>query len=110
MKPRHYFMLLALAAGDSHGLAIARDAERLSDGRIRLWPATLYGSLEELLELGWIEELLGARQRPAGESERKRFYRISRAGKAALLAETDRLAGLVKVARSRIKHGTGETA
>ena len=26
---------------------------------MRLWPATLYGSLEELLARGWIRELAG---------------------------------------------------
>jgi DNA-binding PadR family transcriptional regulator len=106
----HYFILLSLAGGDRHGLAIAREVERLSDGRVRLWPATLYGSLEELRERGWIEELDTPRRRPADESERKRFYRITRSGRAAVIAETERLATLVRVARSRIKPRTGETS
>jgi DNA-binding PadR family transcriptional regulator len=105
MKPRHYFILMSLAAGDGHGLKIAREVARLSESGVRLWPATLYGSLEEMAELGWIEELVGPRLRPADESEKKRFYRITRAGRQALAGETDRLAGLVKLARARIKAG-----
>ncbi len=100
MKPRHYHILLALADEDRHGLAVAREVERLSGGELHLWPATLYGSIDELVDRGWIEEL---DQPPAEESERKRFYRLTRAGQLALVAETDRLAGLVKVARARVR-------
>ncbi|MGH9383855.1 MAG: helix-turn-helix transcriptional regulator [Vicinamibacterales bacterium] len=103
MKTRHYFILLALAEGDRHGLAIARGVRELSEDRVRLWPATLYGSLEELVERGWIEELDGTPHRPADESEKKRFYRLSKPGQRAMAAETERLAGIVKVARSRLR-------
>ena len=68
---------------------------------------TLYGTLEDLVESGWIEELDDLRHRPADESEKKRFYRITRAGHRALAAETERLAALVKVAKSRLKPRTG---
>ena len=47
------------------------------------------------------------RHRPADESEKKRFYRITRAGHRALAVETRRLAALVKVAKSRLKPRTG---
>src|SRR5262245_30833702 len=105
-KSRHFLILLALLAGDAHGLEIAREVERLSEGRVRLWPATLYGSLEDLLEYGWIEE---AADPPGQESERKRFYRVTRSGQAVARSETRKLAELVKVARSRVRP-RGETA
>jgi PadR family transcriptional regulator, regulatory protein PadR len=107
MKTRVYLILLALADGDRHGLAIARAVQELSDGQTRLWPVSLYGTLDELEQSGLIEELADRRQRPADESEKKRFYRLTRAGQRALAAETDRLAGLVKVARSRLKPRPG---
>jgi DNA-binding PadR family transcriptional regulator len=106
MKAREYYLLLALAGGARHGLAMARDVERLSDGEVKLWPATLYGTLEELIERGWIVE---AARAPADESERKRFYRLTRAGRQTLGSETDRLASVVKVARTRLKRA-GETS
>ena len=107
MKSRVYLILLALAEGDLHGLGIARAVETLSDGDTRLWPATLYGTLDDLVTSGWIEELDDPRQRPADESDKKRFYRLTRAGQRALALETDRLGGLVKVARSRLKPRPG---
>jgi DNA-binding PadR family transcriptional regulator len=102
LKPPLYYILLSLAAGDGYGLTIARDVLELSGRQVRLWPATLYGALEDLVERGWIEELTGERERPAQQSERKRFYRITRAGRAVLGAETDRLADLVALARTRV--------
>ncbi len=98
MKPRWYHILLSLSAGDRHGLAIARDVRDSSRSRIRLWPATLYGSLEALASAGWIEEIEDASRRPDA-SERKRYYGITRAGRAAFDAETRRLADLVRLAR-----------
>ncbi len=110
MKNRVYLILLALADGDLHGLGIARAVEELSDGQTRLWPASLYGTLDELEHTGQIEELVDPRQRPADESDKKRFYRLTRAGHRALAAETDRLAALVKIARSRLKPRPGEAS
>lgn len=107
MKNRVYLILLALADSDLHGLGIARAVEELSDGHTRLWPASLYGTLDELTESGLIEELADARRRPADESEKKRFYRLTRAGRRELAAETDRLAALVKTAKSRLKPRAG---
>ncbi|HUG42282.1 MAG TPA: helix-turn-helix transcriptional regulator, partial [Longimicrobiales bacterium] len=103
---RHWFYILASLAGrDRHGSGIARDVLDLTDGGLRLWPATLYGSLEELRERGWIEELEGGGERPAGESERKRIYRVTGAGRRELEAEAHRLEREAAVARERL---TGE--
>jgi DNA-binding PadR family transcriptional regulator len=106
LKTTWFYILLALAGEDLHGLGIARDVLSLSDGSVRLWPATLYGAIEELADRGWIAELDEPR-RPADESERKRYYRLTRAGRAVLTAETDRMAVLVRVARGRVKPRTG---
>ena len=69
----------------------------------------LYGALEDLCDRGWIEELTDARRRP-DDSERKRYYRLTRAGRAVAAGETERLAVLVRVARARVKPRTGETS
>jgi DNA-binding PadR family transcriptional regulator len=109
VKLHWYYILLALGTGERHGLAIAREVLTLSEGGIKLWPAMLYGSLEDLVDRGWIEALDDPRKRPADESERKRFYRLTRTGRAIVTAETERLASLVHVARSRIKTRPGES-
>lgn len=108
MKNRVYLILVALADSDLHGLAIARAVQDLSDGQTRLWPASLYSTLDELEDTGLIEELVDPRHRPADESDKKRFYRLTRAGHRALAVETDRLAALVKIAKSRLKPRSGE--
>jgi len=107
LKPHWFYILLALADGDRHGLAIARDVQRLSDGRVRLWPATLYGSLEDLRDRGLIAEVAEPRDRPADDSERKRYYRLSRSGRGALATEGARMGRLARLARARAR--TGET-
>ena len=99
MKTHWYYILLALSAGHRHGLAIAREVEQSSGGRIRLWPATLYGSLAELIDAGWLEEIRDPGRRPDA-SERKRYYGITRAGRTAFEAETKHLADLVRAARA----------
>jgi DNA-binding PadR family transcriptional regulator len=109
LKVAWYYILLSLAAADRHGSAIAREVLTLSDGQMRLWPAMLYGALDDLRERGWIEEIVDGRRRP-DDSERKRYYRITRGGRGAVAAETDRLADLVRIARARVKPRTGETS
>lgn len=107
MKTTWYYILVALAADDRHGQSIAREVLDVSGGRVRLWPATLYGAIDELQAQGWIQELTDGPRRPADESERKRYYGLTRAGRAALGAETDRLAGVVRIARARAKPKPG---
>ena len=110
MKHRIYLILLALADADLHGLGIARAVQELSEGRTKLWPVSLYGALDELEEGGLIEELADPRHRPADESEKKRFYRLTRAGHRALADETERIGALVKIARSRLKPRSGHAS
>jgi DNA-binding PadR family transcriptional regulator len=101
MKPNWFYILLAVATGPKHGSAIQDDARTLSDGAVRLWPATLYGSLEELLRLGWIEEL-HEDERPTGNSGRERFYRMTSGGRQTLEAECSRLEAVARSARARL--------
>jgi DNA-binding PadR family transcriptional regulator len=109
LKPHWFYILLALSQGDRHGLAIAREVESVSDGRVRLWPATLYGSLDELRTRRWIEELNDPRDRPEAESERKRYYRLTRAGRQILTVEAEHLDRVARLARGRVRprHETG---
>jgi hypothetical protein len=45
VKTHWFYILLSVCAGPRYGTAIQEDARALSDGEVRLWPATLYGSL-----------------------------------------------------------------
>lgn len=95
-----YYVLLALKDGPRHGLGIAAEIERRTDGDVRLGPGTLYNAVKRMLEKRLIAE---ERTRPDPEEDdpRRRYYRITRAGEAALEAETAKLARLLKAAREK---------
>jgi DNA-binding PadR family transcriptional regulator len=103
-----HYILLALSARDLHGSGIARAVLEETDGDLRLWPATLYGTLELMVREGLIEEL-EEDERPK-ESEKRRYYRITRLGEKALARETERLARLVKAARQNLKRRGSEAS
>lgn len=93
-------ILLSLADGDLHGYAIMRQVEEATGGRLRLGPGTLYGSIQALLEGKLIEEVVRAEE--AGPStERRRFYRLTTAGRRLARSEAERLADVLRVARAR---------
>jgi len=106
LKPQWFHILLALSEGTRHGSGIVRSVLRETDGKLRLWPATLYGSLGELAGHGWIAEVSDPGERPRGESEKKRFYRITREGAQLLAAEAERLKALATRALTRLGAGT----
>jgi DNA-binding PadR family transcriptional regulator len=97
LKPSWFHVLLALADGPQHGYAIRGIVEERTEGRVKLWPATLYGSIRQLEEKGLIAE---TERGAADDDPRRRYYRLTPKGRAALSAETDRMAALVKAARS----------
>jgi DNA-binding PadR family transcriptional regulator len=101
MKPNWFFILLSLSSSPRYGTAIQDDVRALSEGAVRLWPATLYGSLEELVRRQWLEEVEGD-ERPEAIAGRERYYRITRSGRTALQEEVRRLEALARVARSRL--------
>lgn len=101
MKPHWFHILLALTDDDRHGADIAQRVRAASTGTIVLWPVTLYGSLSELEEQGWIASL-SDQAHPRGQSERRKYYRLTRTGRQALTAETKRLAALVSTAERRL--------
>ena len=78
-----FYILLSLDA-PLHGYGIMQNVERLSGGRVRLAAGTLYGALITLTERDWIEAV--------GEDEgRRKEYRITPEGRAAVRAELARL-------------------
>jgi DNA-binding PadR family transcriptional regulator len=91
-------ILLALVEHDRHGLGIASDIEMFTGGRMVLGPGTLYGGIKRLLESGLIDDTPSAEE---GADPRRRYYRITAAGRRALASETRDLAELIDVARVR---------
>jgi DNA-binding PadR family transcriptional regulator len=99
-----FYILLSLASSDRYGSDIQEDVHALSEGEVRLWPATLYGSLEELARKGWIREL-GPPEEPGDAAGRSRWYRITREGRAALVEDVERREAVALVARRRLGKG-----
>lgn len=96
LTPLSTAILFALADGASHGYAIIKEIEELTEGEMRPNTGSTYLALHRLLEDGFITESDG----PA-EDARRRYYSLSPAGRAAAKAEAKRLAHLVRAASAR---------
>lgn len=93
-------ILLSLVDEDLHGYAIMRQVEAQTDGRMRLGPGTLYSSIQTLLEARLIDEVSQHEDAKLGLA-RRRFYRLTAAGRKLVRSEAERLADLLRVARTK---------
>lgn len=95
LSPRTFAVLLALAGGEQHGYGIAKAAEDVSGGSVRLSPGTLYPIIRQMAIDGWIAEI----DDPGGDP-RRRTYRLTPRGRKIAQAEAARLEVLLKRARA----------
>ena len=95
LKTQWFQIMLSLAGGEQHGYGIMNEVLQRTAGKVRLWPATLYGSIKRLIEAELIEE---SDERPAPELDdaRRRYYRLTALGRRVLDAECERLQELVR--------------
>jgi len=93
-------ILLSLAGEDLHGYGIMRQVADQTDGRMRLGPGTLYSSIQTLLEEKFIEEVDQREDAKLG-TQRRRYYRLTSAGRKLARGEAERLADLLRVARTK---------
>lgn len=84
-----FYILLVLTA-PAHGYAIIQEIDKMSNGLVKVAAGTMYGAIENLLKLNWIEEI------PSRDS-RRRVYQITDIGKEILMLETERLRNLVQL-------------
>ena len=100
LKPSWFHVLLSLADQEQHGYGIMQEVLERTGGKVRLWPATLYGTLRRLMDEELIEE---SDERPAPELDdaRRRYYRLTRLGRRVLAAESERLEDLVRVIHAK---------
>jgi DNA-binding PadR family transcriptional regulator len=94
LSPAVFAILLALAEGDKHGYAIMKEAQAPEGGGVPMGPGTLYGTLDRLMRDGLVEET------GLTDDERRRYYRLTAKGRAAVSAEVARLDGALASARS----------
>ena len=93
-------ILTSLAAGPKHGHALAKDIEGFAG--VALGPGALYGAITRLEERGLIE--------PLGTDDRRRPYRITGAGSAALADVVNDMRRIADVGASRLGLIGGELA
>jgi DNA-binding PadR family transcriptional regulator len=96
LTPAVFFTLFALAGGDKHGYAIMQETRKLSDDSFRMGPATLYTTVQRLLDQDLIEEVSGAED----TDSRRRYYRLTSGGRALLESELTRVEALIRKAKA----------
>jgi DNA-binding PadR family transcriptional regulator len=94
LSPQQFHILLALTDQDRHGYGIILDVATRTDGGMRLGTGTLYTAIARLVRLGLVADT-------GREDERRRYYRLTPAGRKVLSAETTRLESLVRYARAK---------
>jgi DNA-binding PadR family transcriptional regulator len=97
LAPAVLHILIALGDGDRHGYAIMQEVAERTGGKVRMSPGTLYGSIRKMLDEGLIEELFHRGAKP--DDDRRRYYRVTKFGRAVAAAEAERLAALLHHAR-----------
>ena len=100
LSPATLHILLSLAGEDLHGYGIMQEIARHSGGTYKVGPGTLYDNLQKLIDRDWIKEL---GNRKSDDDPRRRYYRLTAAGRGVLAAETARLTGVVREARARLQ-------
>ena len=100
LSPATLHILLSLAAEDRHGYGIMQEVARQSEGQYKLGPGTLYDNLQKLMSQGLVEE---APHRGRDLDPRRRYYRLTSAGRGVLTAEIARLETVVREARLHLR-------
>jgi DNA-binding PadR family transcriptional regulator len=85
-------ILSSLASGPKHGYAMMEDILQFSGTRLE--PGTLYGAITRLEKRGWIE--------PLAAEERRRPYRMTVAGTAALREQLATMQQIVTTGLQRL--------
>ena len=96
LKPLSFEILLLLNAGQKHGYALIKELEQRQ--RRRLFPAQLYRTLQNMMELGLVRPATRGR---ADVADRRRTFRITAFGRRVAAAEAARLERLLVDARSQ---------
>src|SRR5215475_16144909 len=100
LKSNWFHILISLVVSEKHGYGIMQDVLERTDGKVRLWPATLYGSLKRLIQEGLIIES-GDRPAPEFDDARRRYYKLTPLGQRVLDLESQRLKDLVRTLHAK---------
>lgn len=104
LTPAVLHILLALSQTERHGYGIMKQVEADSHGKVTMGPGTLYGSIKRMIDAGLLRES-DKRVDPEMDDERRIYYELTSAGRAALKTELQRYRGVVAVAEGRVAYG-----
>ncbi len=93
-------ILLALSAGELHGYGIMKQVRADTQGKVRMGPGTLYGSLNRMIKAGLIKES-DKKIDPELDDERRVYYKATNLGQKALAAELERYRAVVALAKRK---------
>ena len=100
LTPAVLHILIALSTEERHGYGIMKEVDSDSQGKVKMGPGTLYGSLGRMMEAGLIRES-DKKVDPDLDDERRVYYKITALGQATLLAELERYREVVAVAKRK---------
>ncbi len=100
LTPSVFYILFALSNKERHGYQIMKQIEHDSDGKIKMGPGTLYGSIKRMIADGLIKEAY-ERPDPEFDDERRRYYRLTEFGRKQLLMELERYQNTVRLASKK---------
>jgi DNA-binding PadR family transcriptional regulator len=100
LTPAVLHILLALTTQERHGYGIMKEVESDSQGKVKMGPGTLYGSVGRMIEVGLIRES-DKKVDPRLDDERRIYYAITGLGQVTLAAELERYREVVAVARRK---------
>jgi DNA-binding PadR family transcriptional regulator len=98
LTPAVLHILLALSIQERHGYGIMKQVESDSQGKVKMGPGTLYGSLGRMIEAGLIRES-DKKIDPKMDDERRVYYKMTALGQKTLAAELQRYREVVAVAK-----------
>lgn len=93
--PAALYVLVALSRGPRHGLGIADEVGRFTEGAVTLGPGTLYRVLRDLSEEGRIRRV----RSPEEAHPHRKYYELTDSGRRTLRDALDELESLAAVAR-----------
>ena len=100
LTPAVLHILLALSTQERHGYGIMKEVESDSQGKVKMGPGTLYGSIGRMIDAGLIRES-DKKVDPEMDDERRVYYQITALGQRSLAAELERYREVVAVAKQR---------
>jgi DNA-binding PadR family transcriptional regulator len=100
LTPAVFHILISLFEGEMHGYAIMEEVKRTTEGRVKMGPGTLYGTIKRLLDAKLVAES-DRRPDPDHDDERRRYYSLTDMGGKVMKAEIRRYAKVLATAKSK---------